>query len=436
MPGYKVIHDSVHGTVKVDGVFLKLLERPEVQRLHGIHQLGLAHLVFPGANHTRLEHSLGTYHVASKLCSNLDIDEHDRMEVRAAAMLHDIGHTPFSHTLEEVLVHKLGKDHMDVSKEIIVGDFTPYQGRDQEVVGDIKSLPCVLEDADLSPKNIAGLVTSAQRQELGQSILTIEGEQAHFGKDNFLNQIISGPLDVDQMDYLLRDAYYTGVAHGTIDTDRLFQTIVIHHGDLVVDKSGLVAVEGLLVARSLMYTSVYFHKTVRIAEMMMCKAVEAAPESILQDLFVDTDCSLSSKLALIEGVSSRIVTMLRYRRLYKKAYTLPMMNMNESQASALIPLVKYDNRKTKEREIADRAGVSVDDVILDVPEKALLLSEPRIGETDVGILDRGRVRPLSRYSPLAKAIQSRGVHDWAVMVSAPANHRDAVEKVAYKVLFS
>ncbi len=436
MPGYKVIHDSVHGTVKVDGVFLELLERPEMQRLHGIHQLGLAYFVFPGANHTRLEHSLGTYHIASKLCSNLDMDERDRQEVRAAAMLHDIGHTPFSHTLEEVIHHRLGKDHMDVSKDMIVGDFTPYQDRDREVVGSIPPLPDVLERSGLDPARVADLVTSARRQELGQSTLMVEDEQAHFGQNNFLSQIISGPLDVDQMDYLLRDAYYTGVAHGTIDTDRLFQTIQVHHGDLVVDKGGLVAVEGLMVARSLMYTSVYFHKTVRIAEMMMCKAVEAAPQEALEDMFVDTDCSLSSKLASVEGAPSRLMTMLRYRRLYKKAYTLPIMSMDDEQTRTLVSLVGYDRRKAKEREIADRAGVSTEDVVLDIPEKALLLSEPRIGKTDVGILDSGRVRPLSRYSPLAKAIQSRGVHDWAVMVSAPAKCRDAVQKVAAKVLFA
>ncbi len=436
MPGYKVIHDSVHGTVKVDGVFLELLERPEMQRLHGIHQLGLAHLVFPGANHTRLEHSLGTYHIASKLCSSLEIDPLDQMEVRAAAMLHDIGHTPFSHTLEEVIHHRLGKDHMDISRDIIVGDYMPYKDRDTEVVGSIPPLPDVLRGAGLDPERVADLVTSARRQEVGQSILMVDGEQAHFGQNNFLKQIISGPLDVDQMDYLLRDAYYTGVAHGTIDVDRLFQTLMVHHGNLVVDKSGLVAVEGLMVARSLMYTSVYFHKTVRIAEMMMCKAVEAAPQEILEDLFLDTDCSLSSKLAAAGGASSRLMTMLRYRRLYKKAYTLPIMAMTDEQSQALISLVNYERRKAKEREIADRAGVSVDDVVLDVPEKALLLSEPRIGKTDVGILDGGRVRPLSRYSPLAKAIQSRGVHDWAVMVSAPAECRESVRKVAVKVLFS
>ncbi|NLK26470.1 MAG: HD domain-containing protein, partial [Euryarchaeota archaeon] len=277
MPGYKIIHDSIHGSVRVEGLFLSLLERPEMQRLHGIHQLGLAHLVFPGANHTRLEHSLGTYHMASRLCTALELEEEDRQTVLAAAMLHDIGHTPYSHTLEEVICHRLGKDHANVSSDLIVGDYRPYEDRDIEVIGNIPPLPDLLEQNGVAPDKVADLVTTVNHSDPAQSTFAVEAGQAHFGQRNFLHQIISGPLDVDQMDYLLRDAHYTGVAHGTIDIDRLLHTMMIHHGDLVVQKGGLVAVEGLLVARSLMYTSVYFHKTVRIAEMMLCKAVEAAP---------------------------------------------------------------------------------------------------------------------------------------------------------------
>jgi len=435
VPGYKVIHDSVHGTVRVEGLFLGLLERPEMQRLHGVHQLGLAYHVFPGANHTRLEHSLGTYHLAGRMASTLELSEDDRRTVLAAALLHDIGHTPYSHTLEEVIHHRLGKDHMDVSKDLIVGDFRPYEGRDREIVGDVPPLPEVLEAGGVDPAEVADLVTSARTIDRRQSTLAVEDGQAHFGQREFLHQIISGPLDVDQMDYLLRDAHYTGVAHGTIDTDRLLQTIMVHHGELVVQKGGLVAVEGLLVARSLMYTSVYFHKTVRIAEMMLCKAVEAAPPEVLEEAFVDSDCALAAKLMAAGGAPARLMTQLRYRRLYKRAVMLPLSGLDDAMAEQLIALTAYSRRKAKEREIADRAGVSEEEVILDIPERALLLSEPRIGKTDVAILDGDRVKPLSRYSPLAKAIQSRSVHDWAVMVSTPLRNREAVERAALKALF-
>ncbi len=437
MPGYKVIHDSVHGSVRVDGIFLTLLERPEMQRLHGIHQLGLAHFVFPGANHTRLEHSLGTYHIAREMAESLQLGEQDRRTVLAAAMLHDTGHAPFSHTLEEIIHDRTGLDHADITRALIMGEVSACGLRDAALLGPLPSIAEVLESEGISPVEVSELIASSYlRRGTGQETLAVEGGQAHFGGKNYLRQMISGPLDVDQMDYLLRDAYYTGVAHGTIDIDRLLQTVDLFHGDLVVSKGGVVAAEGLMVARALMYTSVYFHKTVRIAEMMLCKAVELAPPSLLSGIQEETDCSLSAKLLACGGEPERLMTLLRYRRLYKKAVMLPIAGLSEGQIGQLIDLANYRRRKAKEREIAERAGIREADVILDIPERALLLSEPRIGKTDVPVLDGDRIRPLSRYSPLAKAIQSRGVHDWAVMVATPAQHREEVERAVPKVLFS
>lgn len=437
MPGSKVIHDSVHGSVKVEGLYLELLERPEMQRLHGVHQLGLAHYVFPGANHTRLEHSLGTYHVAMKMCDALDLPEDEERTVLAAALLHDVGHTPFSHTLEEVVYDRLGKDHMDISTDLIMGKLPTVNKADSKVLGPLPTMAEVIERAGVSPQEVCDLiVTSHHALDKGQEKLMVEEGQAHFGGREYLGQIISGPLDVDQMDYLRRDAYYTGVAHGTIDIDRLLQTVAIFHGDLVISKGGLVAAEGLLVARSLMYTSVYYHKTARIAEMMLCKAVELAPDSVLEDLHLETDCSLSAKLKECGGDSATLMTLLNYRRLYKKAIMLPISGLSEDQLQQLAELSEYDMRKSKELEIAERAGVRDSEVLLDIPDRSLLLSEPRIGKTDVPILDGERVKPLSRYSPLAKAIQSRGVHDWAVMVSSPPKNREDVERAAMRALFS
>lgn len=223
MPGSKVIHDSVHGSVKVEGVFLDLLERPEMQRLHGVHQLGLAHYVFPGANHTRLEHSLGTYHIADKMSIALGLLEKERKTVLAAALLHDIGHAPFSHTLEEVIHDRMGKDHMAVSTDIVKGRYPVISAEDREVLGPMPTMSEVLGAEGISADEVCRLIASSLgTTSSGQRLLVEEG-QAHFGGHNYLSQMISGPLDVDQMDYLRRDAYYTGVAHGTIDIDRLLQ---------------------------------------------------------------------------------------------------------------------------------------------------------------------------------------------------------------------
>ncbi|MBM4237756.1 MAG: HD domain-containing protein, partial [Euryarchaeota archaeon] len=427
MSGFKVVHDGVHGSVRLEGVFLDLLERPEMQRLHGVHQLGLAHLVFPGANHTRLEHSLGTYHIAGKLAEALRLPEGERNIVLAAALLHDLGHPPFSHTLEAVLKDRLGISHMEVTRSIILGESAAISDAVWEVLGGVESISDLLERAGISPEMVGDIIASPLASgAFGQSQLEVEGTQAHFGGRDYLRQIIHGPVDADQMDYLLRDAHYTGVAHGTIDIDRLLQTISVFHGDLVVDKGGVVAVEGLLVARALMYTSVYFHKTVRIAEMMLCKAAELADKSVLEDIQVDTDFSFAGKLIAAGGDSKRIMTMLQYRRLYKRAFSINIGELEEEQVSSLLDLTDYGRRKEAEARIAERAGISQADVIVDVPEKELLISEPRIGKTEVPILNGDRVRPLSKYSPLAKALQARSVHDWAVMVSCAPAARETI----------
>ena len=437
MPGFKVIHDSVHGSVRVDGVFLRLLGRPEMQRLHGVHQLGLAHLVFPGANHTRLEHSLGTFHIASMMADSLRLRSDERNEVLAAALLHDLGHPPFSHTLEEVMADRLGVDHIDLSQSMIKGELRSITNGERRLLQDTSSVQEVLEEEGISPERVVSLVVSPVGPDVpGQSVLEVEEGQAHFGQDNYLHQMIHGPVDADQMDYLLRDAHYTGVAHGTIDLDRLLQTIGVHHGDLVVHKGGVVAVEGLLVARALMYTSVYFHKTVRIAEMMLCKAVEMADANIVRNLHTDNDGSLSERLLAQGGYPGRIMVQLKYRELYKKSFSLSMLDLTDDQMDRLMQLTSYRRRKEAEEEIASRAGVHPSEIILDMPSRELLISEPRIGKTEVPILDDDKVRPLSRHSPLAKALQSRSVFDWAVMVSCPERYKADVAKAAAKSILA
>jgi len=435
LTGHKVIHDSVHGSLKLWGPYIRLLERPEMQRLHHVHQLGLAHLVFPGANHTRLEHSLGTFSIAGRMAQALDMNREKLDEVLAAALLHDLGHPPFSHTLEAVIRDRTGLDHMEITRDIILGRLNGIDDVSSEILGLKGSISELLEEEGISPRKVGDLIAQEGIDRVGQDHLAVEEGQAHFGNSNFQRQIIHGPVDADQMDYLLRDAHYTGVAHGTIDLDRIMGTISTHHGDVVVNKGGVVAVEGMLVARALMYTSVYFHKTVRIAEMMLCKAVEMSDDAIVEDIQAEDDCTLSQRLMDQGGRPARLMTELGYRRLYKKAYSVNTSELGDERLERLLPLADYRRRKAREVEIAERAGVDIADVILDVPSKELMLSEPRIGKTDVPILDGGRIRPLSKYSPLARALQYRSVYDWAVMVSCPRYLVERVSKAAEKILF-
>jgi HD superfamily phosphohydrolase len=370
------------------------------------------------------------------MANALSLPQEEKNSVMAAALLHDIGHPPYSHTLEVVLCDRIGLTHVDFAKSIINGEISVLTSRSSKLLGVSNTIADLLDRSGISPEVVVDLITSSVPSSRDQTQLEIEEGQTFFGGKNYLKQMIHGPVDADQMDYLLRDAHYTGVAHGTIDLDRLLQTIGIFHGDLVVDKGGIVAVEGLLVARALMYTSVYFHKTVRIAEMMLCKAAESARENIFENIQIDTDCTFAAKLFKAGAESARIMTMLQYRRLYKKAFSINISDLDDATLASLIELTDYYKRKEVERKIAERARVKESEVIVDVPEKELLVSEPRIGKTEVPILDGNRVRPLTRHSPIAKALQTRSVHSWAVMVSTPEKHKEVVEKASRKVLFS
>ena len=189
------IKDSVHDHIAVEGVAEALLDTPALQRLRRITQLGTASFVYPSANHTRFEHSLGVYHLANEALGHLGIEGPQAERVRAAALLHDIGHTPFSHNTEDVLEREAGKSHDDVH-DLIRG--SPVER--------------VLVDHDIDPDRVADLIAG----------------------DGELGQLVSGELDVDRMDYLVRDAHHTGVPYGTIDHGRLVRELRLVGGELVL----------------------------------------------------------------------------------------------------------------------------------------------------------------------------------------------------------
>ena len=435
MLDYKIIHDTVHGSIKLQGLFLELLETPEIQRLHGIHQLGLAYLVFPGANHTRLEHSIGACFVAGRLADALGLDDEEKKLVMAAAMLHDIGHSPYSHTLEMAVHGDMHVDHMEITRDIILGErrILSQEYADQ----DRYFIPDLLEKYSLRPKDVASLVIGSLADNESPRIedYPAHKDQIFFNEKRYLAQMIHGSIDADQIDYLLRDSHYTGVAHGTIDTDRLIQTVEIFNNDLVVHKRGVPAVEGMLVARALMYTSVYFHKTVRIAELMLARAVELLNEP-LGDIHEMIDSELMARMKEKGGFQKDIALMLKYRRLFKRVFTIFKGKASEEEMEVIRNLREPKNRRRAEMDICTRAGIPDGYVIIDVPEKELKITEPRIRATNVKILDNNKLSPLSRFSPLAKALELREVYDWDIMVSATPQYMGKVEKVAKKVMFS
>ncbi len=424
---YKTIQDTVHGSVKFSDPFLELINCPEMQRLRGVKQLGLTNLVFPGANHTRLEHSIGAYHVAEKMAQQLDLVEEEMETVKAAALLHDIGHAPFSHTLEFILEDQYGKDHMDITQELI---------RDEKKIEEREhpTIPEILRDHGIDPEEVADLIKE-KPDHVKLTDFNVHEGQGYFSEEKYMYQMIHGSLDVDQLDYLLRDSHYTGAAHGVIDIERLIQTVEIHNGDLVISKGGISAVEGMLVARGLMYSSVYFHKTARIAELMLAKAVDDL-KSLPDRLFKMNDGEFLAFLERQGGFQEEIVERLKYRDLYKRCLSLDEEEISNCEGIDLEEIGKLSEIRKLEKRIASRKRIDENKVLVDVPYEEIRLSEPRLTKTGIKVLDEGKLYPLSKYSPLAKALQKRPTQPWMIMVSCPSDVRNEMEEAARREIVS
>lgn len=236
----KIINDPVYGFVTIQHPLIyQLLEHPSFQRLRHIKQLGLSYLVYPGANHTRFHHALGAMHLMQESIRTLrmkgvEIAPEEEIAVLAAILLHDIGHGPFSHALEHVLIE--GVSHEEISLSVM-------QSINVEMHGALQ---------------------------LAISIFTNKYEKP------FLHQLVSSQLDMDRLDYLTRDSFFTGVAEGVVSYDRIINMLTVVDGHLMVEEKGVNSIEKFLISRRLMYWQVYLHKTVLAAEQLLIKVLERA----------------------------------------------------------------------------------------------------------------------------------------------------------------
>lgn len=389
MKNTKVIRDSIHGDVFLSGPEFEIIDTPEFQRLRRIKQLGMTHLVYPSANHTRFEHSIGSLHLAGRIADRLDIGVQELENVRIAALLHDIGHGPLSHTSEELLARYLKQPHEDISREIIENS----------------SLSGVLEDAGYSPADICDILRE---------------------RGGYLNKIISSEFDVDRMDYLVRDAHHTGVAYGIIDLDRIINTLQVHGNTLVVTERGLRAVEALLVARFLMIPTVYLHRTSRIADAMFLKATGVAIADGLDYralLWMD-DFDITNMFRESKGYIKEISGRFDERRLFKSAYHCAWNEMDEELRDRVIALREDVARlKAVEGEIASDSGAGDGYVLLDIP------TVPDYKEMDAPILKDGEVMKIEDASPLVSILREAQKAQWDIAVYTPKEHLEKVKNV-------
>ena len=240
MSARKIINDPVYGFITIDDeLIFNIIAHPYYQRLRRIHQMAMAVLVYPGAVHTRLHHSLGAYHLMRNALHELrnkgvEITKEEDQAAKIAILLHDIGHGPFSHALENVLIE--GMHHEAISLLLMKELNKQFDGRLQ----------------------------------MALDIFTNQYSK------NFLHQLISGQLDVDRMDYLTRDSFFSGVSEGVIGYDRILKMLTVHQGELMVEEKGIYSIEKFLVSRRLMYWQVYLHKTVVCAEQMLKRIIRRA----------------------------------------------------------------------------------------------------------------------------------------------------------------
>jgi HD superfamily phosphohydrolase len=240
MPFRKIINDPVFGFITIDdAVIFKIISHPCYQRLRRIHQMALAQLVYPGAVHTRLHHSLGAYHLMRDAIYELrskgiSITDEEDQAAKIAILLHDIGHGPYSHALENTLIKNV--THEQITLMLM-------QKLNDEFDGKIQ--------------------------------MAIEIFTNNYPK-KFLHQLVSGQLDVDRMDYLIRDSFFTGVSEGVIGYDRIIKMLTVFDGELMIEEKGINSIEKFLISRRFMYWQVYLHKTVLCAEKMLVKIIERA----------------------------------------------------------------------------------------------------------------------------------------------------------------
>ena len=266
-----------------------------------------------------------------------------------------------------------------------------------------------------------------------------EGGSNFEAQDNTLAHLIHGPVDCDQLDYLLRDAHFTGVRHGVVDHLRLVECLERHSGDVAVTEGGVPALEGMLMARGLMYSAVYFHKVTRVTEMMLSRAVERSEDNLPDavDMQRMVDAEIWQALSEAGGIAKDMLRRLKYRQLLKVCVTRRAEEFSDAQIKRLVQLAENSaERREIEDEICRRAKVPEGYVAIDVPSVKLLLSEPRMSQVDVRIIGRdGKTRWFQEHTPIADALRKRQVSQAAMFIMTLPNATEAVAEVAERIIF-
>ena len=377
------VRDSIHDYIDLDELESSLVDTEPYQRLRWIKQLGSANLVYPGANHTRLEHSIGVSHLAKQMAIQSEVPDDEIHLVSIAGLLHDLGHSPYSHLADEL---PFGKDHVEVTQDIVndsqISDIFHKQGIETNEICDL-----------------------------------IKGNHKY-------GSLISGDIDGDRLDYLIRDSHYTGVKTG-VDTGRLITKMSFSNNELVIGESSLPVVETFLTSRSIMFPTVYFHPFSRGAELMLARATKSAINGshFSYDEFISyIDHKFLSELNLAGGLSKKLVNNFEKRHIIKRAVSITKdkteeMGITKSDIEAL------------ETSIANKLDIDSSEIFMDLPPlKVVPAMKVKILKED-GTLDYA-----SNMSTITKSLYEAQFDHWRCRIYGPSKLSDQVSKIAEREL--
>ena len=402
------IIDPIHDFVRVYDNELKIIDTPIFQRLRRIRQLSGAHLIYPGAQHTRFEHSLGVMHIASMagqaLAEKGVVSFDDIQNLRLAGLLHDIGHGPFSHLFEEIFEEKRKISHEDLGRDIIlkteIGDIISKNGFDKKLITKLA---------------------------FGDSKL------------QFMNEIISGVLSADIMDYLLRDGYFTGAEHAKIDHHRLTHSLDVYKNKLALDKSSLVNFETMMISRFQMFKAVYFHKTVRAGEVMLLEAMDLAEGELgLSSMNLDEYLQLSDDVIL-----AKLLNLPEHNSKLKASKKIATDYLNRNLFKSVFETTLTGKAITKKRmqelreEVSKKSKIDINEIFVDssntpsIPlspskkeSKSIILLENDGNKTTAKEILISQIKLVSAMSGFMKILR----------VYTPAKNRKKVEMAAKSIL--
>tara|TARA_B100001250_G_scaffold111322_4_gene94049 strand:- start:1066 stop:2265 length:1200 start_codon:yes stop_codon:yes gene_type:complete len=394
------VRDPIHDYIDLSSIEVKLVDTPAYQRLRWIKQLGPANLVYPGANHTRHEHCMGTSHVVGKMADSVGLDSEQKQLAKVSGLLHDLGHTAFSHLGDGI---EGVEDHVIRTTQII---------KNTEISE-------ILSDEGIDYNAVNQIITGNHQ----------------------LGPLVSGDLDGDRLDYLIRDAHYTGVSAG-VDVGRIIDTMTMADSqnkekeswgsivedvdsELMIKQNGLPVVETLLTARSTMYPTVYFHPFARGADLMLARGTNYAIKSgkfDVSDFTTFTDHKLLSELDCAGGLSQQIVKDFENRKIVKSG-----ISITREQAESLG--LDKSHREEYEISIATKLGVPSTEIYVDLPPLSVL---PGL-KTKI-LKEDGEVALARNMSKLISGLYEAQFDHWRCRVYGPSKINKELKKVSEKVL--